>query len=235
MTNPPQNAAAESGATAAPGEAVADMRATARWTIAAVAAVGALLLGGAPLTAVGKVNDAGDALAAFVGLALALAGVGWAIWQTGEVLTPRFTTIAELDRPAMSGLRRIIAQDKVAFYGPFGQSPEALRAACLLHETTWAKLAVTRAKAEDQAEVRVLEQALDDARANAALARRLEGRLVDLIHAWEVRVALRRARVHTLVAMFLVAIGAVLFLTATIDNAPRAPAKPVPNPTSSPA
>lgn len=235
MTVPAQNATPESGTTVAPGEAVADMRATAKWTIAAVAAVGALLLGGAPLTAVGKVNDTGDALAAFAGLALALVGVGWAIWQTGEVLTPRFTTVAELDRPAMSDLRGIIAQDKGAFYGPFGQSPGDLRAACRLHETTWANLAVARAKAEDEAEVRVLEQALDDARANAALARRLEGRLVDLVHAWEVRAALRRARVHTLVAMFLVAIGAVLFLTATIDDAPRAPAKPLPSPTSSKA
>jgi hypothetical protein len=61
----------------------------------------------------------------------------------------------------------------------------------------------------------VLAQALDDARANADLARLLQGRLVQLAQAWKVRTAVRRARRQTLAAAVVVAVGVVLFLVAT--------------------
>lgn len=224
---PPEDA----GGTGPFGQAVADMRATAKWTIGAVAAVGALLLGGGPLAAMGKINDMGDAAAAFGGLALALAGVGWVIWQTGEVLAPRLSTITELDRPSMAELRRRIAQDPTPFYGPFGEDPASLRAARVLHEKAVANLAAIRAREQDENRIRSIEQAFDDEQANAALARRLEHQLVDLVHAWQVHTALRRARVHTLAALAVVAFGAVLFLTATIDNPPEPSTKPTPTAT----
>lgn len=210
--------------------AVTDMRTTARWTIAAVAAVGALLLGGTPLAAVGKINHIGDAAAAFVGLTTALTGVGWAVWQTGEALIPRIAMFAQLDDPAMATLKDIIAQDPAAFYGPFGQSPQELRAARLLHETTAANLAAARAREQDEARSRVLEQALSDEQANTDLARRLETNLLECIHAWQVLAAVRRARIHTIAAVVVVALGAVLFLSATSDNKANPPTKPAPAP-----
>lgn len=33
---------------------------------------------------------------AYAGLVVALGGVAWAIWQTGEAMMPRITTLADL-------------------------------------------------------------------------------------------------------------------------------------------
>jgi hypothetical protein len=64
------------------------MRVTAKWIIGAAAAVGAVLLGGAPLAAIGKIHGIGSAAEALAGLVIGLAGVGWAIWHTAEALIP---------------------------------------------------------------------------------------------------------------------------------------------------
>jgi hypothetical protein len=196
-------------------DAVADMRTTARWTIAAAGAVAALLLGGAPLTAAGKITHAGDAVLALAGLLVALGGVGWAVWWTGEALMPRIATIANLSDPDLSDLRGAMARDATAFYGPFGHSGDDVRAAIAFHSTVAANLAVTAAAEPDPVRARVLAQALDDARANADLARLLQERLVRLAQAWKVRTAVRRARRQTLVAATVIAVGVILFLTAT--------------------
>ncbi|MET9830203.1 hypothetical protein ABZ078_12975 [Streptomyces sp. NPDC006385] len=208
-------------------DAVADLRATARWTVAAAAGVGALLLGAGPLAAVGKVDGWPDALTAFGGLTLAMLGVGWAIWQTGEALTPCLATLADLDAPGMAGLRAAVARNPSAFYGPYA-SLDDLCARHLTHERIASDLAVKLAREQDPARARVLEQGLADARANAEQARMLQQRLLALIHAWSVRNAVRRARLHTLAAFVVVAVGAVLFLTATSDGSPARPAKSAP-------
>jgi hypothetical protein len=239
-----------------PADAVADMRSTARWTIAAAAAVAALLLGGAPLTAVGKIDHLGNALLAYLGLVIALGGVGWAIWQTGEALMPRVATLADLDDPELADLRATMAKDPVAFYGPFQECQEewnhgggrhgrkepgafhgpyhdGLRRAAARHGVVAANLAVKAAAEEDPARSRMLAQALEDARANAELAERLQRQLVEFVHAWKVRTAVRRARVHTLAAAAVIALGAVLFLSATHETAtptaPSSPASPTPS------
>ena len=77
-----------------PLDSVGDMRAAAKWTLAAAGAVGAALIGGAPLVAVGQVHGVLHAVLAGLGLALALAGVGTAIWFTSKVLVPRLITPA---------------------------------------------------------------------------------------------------------------------------------------------
>jgi hypothetical protein len=203
------------------------MRATARWTVAGAAGVGALLLGGAPLTAIGKISDAGHAVLAFAGLVVALGGVAWAIWQTGEALMPRIATLSDLDDPDLSDLRATMAREPSAFFGPFGDGREDLRSAVAFHGTVAANLAVTAAGEQDPVRSRLLSQALADARANAGLARDLQNRLAELVHAWKVRTAVRRARRHTLAAAAVVALGAVLFLSAT--HQPQA-ARPSPAP-----
>ncbi|MEV0975600.1 hypothetical protein [Streptomyces sp. NPDC049915] len=207
-----------------PADAVTDLRTTARWTIAATAAVGALLLGGGPLVAVGRIHGWADAAAAFGGLALAVLGIGWAIWQTGEALTPRLATLADLGTPGMAGLREAVARDPSAYFGPYASLDE-LSAGRRLHEKIAAELAVRLAREPDADHTRVLQQGLADARANAQQARALQQRLLTLIHAWAVRDAVRRARVHTLAAFMVVTLGAVLFLTATHEDPPAQPAK----------
>jgi hypothetical protein len=202
------------------------MRTTARWTIAAAGGVGALLLGGAPLTAAGKITHGSDAVLAFAGLLIALSGVAWAIWQTGEALMPRVATIADLGDPDLGDLRATMARDASAFYGPFGHSGEDLRVAIAFHGTVAANLAVTAAAEADPVRSRLLAQALDDARANADLARCLQSRLVEFVHAWKVRTAVRRARRQTLAAAAVIALGAVLFLAATHGPGKAAPARP---------
>ncbi|MFI6322772.1 hypothetical protein ACIBG8_34890 [Nonomuraea sp. NPDC050556] len=191
-------------------DAVADLRTVARWIIAAAGAVAVLLLGTAPLTAIGK----GDFLQALGGLALAMAGVGWAVWSTSEALMPHVATLGALDTRPLASFRALVAAEPEAFFGPFGTSTAELRRGRLLHETVAANLAVAIAGEQDPGRLRTLEQALTDARANVELARRLQRQLLDFIHAWQVRTAVRRARRHTMAGALVVVVGVVLFLTA---------------------
>jgi hypothetical protein len=194
---------------------LADMRAVARWTIMADAAVGGLLLAGFPLAAIGKIHGLGDVAQAAGGLALALAGVFWAIWCTGEVLTPRFTTLRGLQDPALADLRAEIEAAPELFFGPFGTTVDELGRACRLHTTVAVHLTARLARERDEGRRAELDRALAAARVNAANAIARRRALVELVHAWQVRGALRRARVQTMLGSLLVVAGAVLFLLAT--------------------
>lgn len=196
-------------------EAVADMRATARWTIAAAAGVGSVLLGGVPLVAIGKVHGGWHIALAAVALALALLGVAWAIWRTGEALMPRFATLRDLDQPSLRGLRDEIAAAPEVFYGPFGSTPQELTAACRYHATVAVRLEDALALETDPRRVAAATRALAAARANLRNATARREDLLDLVHAWLVAAAVRRARLHTLGGAFLVVASAVLFLTVT--------------------
>lgn len=198
-----------------PLDAVDDMRSAAKWTIAAVAAVGAALLGGAPLAAVGKVHGFGSAAEAFGGLALGLLGVGWAIWHTTDALIPPTTTLATLDTPPLADLRAQIAADPRAFFGPFGTSVAQVQAAIQSYDTAAAQIAVLLAAGPDAARQRVLEQGQADALANAAAASGRLRWLLSLVHAWRVRDQLRAARLQTFGGAAAAALGAVLFIVAT--------------------
>ena len=103
MTTPASGAQDPGGADGAqpsPDTAVDDMRSTAKWTLAVAGAVGAALISGGPLVAIGQVHDALHAVLAAVGLVIALGGVGLAIWRTSQVLSPRLMTPAQLPDPA---------------------------------------------------------------------------------------------------------------------------------------
>jgi len=195
--------------------AVTDMRAVARWTIMATAAVGGLLLGGFPLAAIGRIHGFGNLALAAGGLALAVVGVFWAIWWTGEVLTPRFTTLRSLQERSLADLRAEIAVSPELFFGPFGQTADELDRACRLHMAVAVNLTQRLAGERDENRRAELTRALAAARVNVVHATARRRALVELVHAWQVRGALRRARVQTLLASLLVVIGAVLFLLAT--------------------
>ncbi|MFJ8779781.1 hypothetical protein [Streptomyces sp. NPDC102476] len=195
--------------------AVADMRATARWTIGATAAVGGLLLGGVPLAAIGKARGIAEITLAASGLVLALAGVAVVIWRTQEVLMPRFVTLRALEEPELAGLRREIAAAPEAFFGPFGRSADELDRACRLHATVAAGLTDLLARERDEDRRAAAAHSLASARANLAHASARRRTLLELVHAWQVSRALRRARLETLLGSLVVVAGALLFLLAT--------------------
>lgn len=78
-------------------DAIQRIRETAKWLIAAFAAVGAALTASIPLTALGTAH--GERLAiAIIGAALALVGIVVAILTVARVLTPVSVTLPELDQ-----------------------------------------------------------------------------------------------------------------------------------------
>ncbi|MEV5547542.1 hypothetical protein AB0L35_15665 [Streptomyces sp. NPDC052309] len=219
---PPGPAPAEpAAAVSAAQAAVADMRATARWIIAAFAAAGSVLLGGLPLAGIGKVEGGPDTALATGGLVMAVLGVAWAIWHTSEALTPRLTTLRVLTDPtprearALKDLHADLTAAPRAFYGPFGTTPGELDAACRLHATVAARLEELLVHETDDTRRAEATHRLGLARANAEQALRRRRALLELAHAWQVRGALRRARLHTVAGAFAVVAGAVVFLLAT--------------------
>ncbi|MFE4972077.1 hypothetical protein ACFRAR_08155 [Kitasatospora sp. NPDC056651] len=195
-------------------DSVADMRSTARWTIGALGAVGGLVLGGLPLAGVSEVHGSTGLWLAFSGLALTVLGVSWAVYWTGDVLTPRLTTPAAWNSPAVRPLRAVAEAEPSLFFGPFGRSPADLVRACELHATVLANLTSALAAQPAAAEADELRAARAIAEANLAGARRRLTDLLDLMHAWSVRAALVTARWHTLAGGIAVAGGVTLFLRA---------------------
>ncbi|MGW5136773.1 hypothetical protein [Streptomyces sp. NPDC004135] len=210
MTTPVPLEPAPADSLPSPLEAVTDLRAAARWIIAAAGAVGALLLGGGPLVALGKVDDLTGAILVGVGLVISLAGVGWAIWSTSEVLIPPITTFEDLDAPGLQPLRDLIARSPEDFFGPMSRDLAGLRR----HRQIAANFHAALGRETDPRRRAALESALARARRNIERAGVYERRLLALIHVWQIRAALRRARVQTMIAAVVVAFGAVVFLTA---------------------
>jgi hypothetical protein len=205
------------------------MRATAKWTIGAAAAIGALLLGGAPLAAVNKIHGTRNVAIAATGLALALTAVAWIIRQISETLMPRVVSLAALGDPDLADLRQLIEDEPTTFFGGFGDTPADLAAAALQHDRAAANAAYLLAREEDPARIRILEQTLADAQANAQSAHQLQRQLLEFTHAWKVRGAVRRARRHTLLAALVILIGACAFFAAAgTDNTAKPKSGPTP-------
>ncbi|MCC3332590.1 hypothetical protein [Nocardia abscessus] len=212
-----------------PLDAIADMRAVARWTVGAAAAIGALLIGTAPLAALGRLHGTWHITAAVVGLAIALMAVCWAIWVTSDALTPPVSTLMDLDDREMThlaGLVRLIARSPENFFGPNGTRVADLQQQSELHQRIAGEVARAMAVEDRPHERALLELALQDARANIAYYRGLRTRLLALIHAWHVRHLLRRARIHTLIAVLIAGAGACAYLIATVDSKPAEQPKP---------
>jgi hypothetical protein len=195
------------------------MRTTAKWIVAATAGAGAVLLGGAPLVAAGKVHGAGHAAQAFVGLALALLGVGWVIWRISDALIPPTTSLRMLEAGAdVSRLRRKVRdqmrEESEALFGSFGGSLESLRRRNRAFRVAAANLAVKRAGEQDVEKQLRLDHDISVATARAESARQRLQYVLELAHAWTVREQLRRARLHAFAGAAAAAAGAVLFIAA---------------------
>lgn len=194
-----------------PLEAVDDLRAAAKWMLVAEGAVGAAVISGGPLAAVGQVHGTARAFLAGVGLVLALGGVGLAIWFTGKVLSPRLTTPKTIRSPALAGLRRELEAEASQFFGVVATRVDAL----LLHQEVAVDLARKVAAEKDPARRQLIERQLRRTEKNAERAAPYVRWLLALAHVWQIEADLRRSRWITLIGGLFVAAGAVLFFIAT--------------------
>ena len=217
MTPPPSGTPAQPEASVTPGslpsplDAVDDLRSTAKWTLATAGAVGAVLISGGPLVAVGHVHGTSHALLAGAGLVLAVIGIGLAISTTSQVLAPRLTTPATLRSRALKGLRRQLDAAPEQFFGVAATSVNGL----LLHRAVAVDLARKLKAANGPKQRARIEADLARARRNAERAAPYVRQLLPLGHAWPVKKALDRSRWCTLCGGALVVAGAVLFFIAT--------------------
>jgi hypothetical protein len=194
-----------------PLDALDDLRSTAKWTLAAEGVVGAALISGGPLSAVGQVHGVAHALIAGAGLVMALGGVGLAIWFTSRVLSPRLTTPETLRSPALAGLRQVVEAEPAQFFGAAATKVDAL----LQHQEVAVDLARKTAAEKDPARQQAIKRQLRRAEANTARAAPYVRWLLALAHVWQVEADLRRSRWFTLAGGMLVIGGAVLFFIAT--------------------
>jgi hypothetical protein len=247
MTTPPTGGPGAGNAfegLPSPLDAVDDLRAAAKWTLAAEGAVGAALISGGPLVAVGQVHGTAHALLAGVGLAVGLGGVGLAIWFTSKVLSPRLTTPQTLRSPALDGLKQVIEAEPAQFFGVVATRVDAL----LLHQEVAVDLARKTAAETDPARRQVIKRQLHRAEANATRAAPYVRWLLALAHVWQIEADLRRSRWFTLAGGLLVVAGAVLFfaaaggaptyvpvLTPQVTAVPSATAPPTAIPVRAPA
>jgi hypothetical protein len=204
-----------------PLDSVDDMRSAARWMLAAAGAVGAALISGGPLVAVGQVHGLWHAFLAWLGLVIALGGVAVAIWFTSKVLVPRLTTPNMVrDSPELDGLRTQIEVEPTEFMGFSATSVDGLfRRHNRLREKI-AGLTLQEAQAENS-DVRARFQAeLQQVQQNSAIVEVYVRWVLALGHAWLVRADLERSRRWTLLGGFIVAFGAVLFFSVTGSNGP---------------
>lgn len=194
-----------------PLDALADLRSAAKWTLLAVGAVGAALISGGPLVAVGQVHGVAHAVLAGLGLVIALAGVGLAIWHTSRVLEPRLTTPGDLTSRALAGLRQQVERNPVWFFGYVATSVEDL----VSYQVIAANLARQFTEEMDAARRKLIEPRLCQVGRDAARADPYVRFLVAAAHVWKLNEDLRRSRWYTMLGGVLVVAGGVLFFTAT--------------------
>lgn len=211
MPGPADASPAESGeqrtsdSLPSPLDAVDDLRTTAKWTLAAAGAVGAALISGGPLVAIGNVHGLSHALLAGLGLVLALAGVAASIWSTSRVLAPRLTTARTLTSPRLADLRTALDLDEDGVR-------EILQRPGREREIA-ASLARQAAGAGNHRPP-ALEHHLRRVTDNAARADSDARRLLALGHVWQIQADLKLSRRCTLGGGLLVVAGAVLFFIA---------------------
>jgi hypothetical protein len=211
LPTPEADAGVPLNALPSPLDAVSDLRAAARWTIAAFGVVGTALIGGGPLVAVGEIHHPVDAVVAGAGLLIAVFGIGMAIWTTSQVLIPPVTTLTMLNSPPMSDLRAMIDKAATDFFGTAATSIDDL----LRHRIIVINVSRELAGETDASKRISWQRYLRHAQGNAARTEHYVRWLLAMAHVWQIRAAMRRARLWCLLALTLVIVGAVTFLIAT--------------------
>ncbi|MCA1707483.1 MAG: hypothetical protein LC808_31130, partial [Actinobacteria bacterium] len=96
--------ASPTGSTATP---TAQLHETAKWIVAAFAAIGGLLIAGIQLPALGQLEVGWGLVSAGLAMAVALAAVGWVIFLATDVLTNRYSSLREVDQARLDSERKL--------------------------------------------------------------------------------------------------------------------------------
>jgi hypothetical protein len=211
MSTTDQTTTALFNALPSPLESIPDLRAAAKWIIAAFGTIGVSLVGGGPLVAVGRIHGLRDALIAGAALLIAITGVSLAVWKASQVLIPPVTTIATLNDPSLRRLRGMIDASPADFFGPTATGVADL----LRHRDIAANLAQALRTETDPRRRQHLQHHARRATANLARTSPHLRWLLAMAHVWQIRSALRGVRVWCVLALVLITIGAVAFFTVT--------------------
>lgn len=241
------DAVREAAALPSPLDSVSDMRASAKWMLAAAGAVGAALISGGPLVAVGQVHGVLHAALAGLGLAIALGGVGTAIWFTSKVLVPRLMTPAVLKkagragsaRPRGSGLRvrlpaflqptgqcelaalkELIDEEPAEFFGIAAASVDGLFARQEGLRQNAASLVRQAAREKDPQRRAMYRDQIRRVEENGERVGGYIRYLLALALAWQIKADLELSRKWTMTGAVLVIVGAVLFFSSTGSGGP---------------
>jgi hypothetical protein len=197
------------GSLPSPLDSVNDMRAAAKWMLAAAGAVGAALISGGPLVAIGQVHGGLNIFLAVLGLIFALSGVGVAILFTSDVLVPRLTTPKTFrSADELDDLRELIKAEPTEFFGVAAQTLDGLfeRQDALRHNAvSLARQAAAEKSPQRRAQYQAQLRRVED---NGERVGRYVRWLLALGHAWRIKAALQRARMATLAGGGLVIVGA---------------------------
>jgi hypothetical protein len=230
-----------------PLDSISDMRAAAKWMLAAAGAVGAALISGGPLVAVGQVHGVLHAVLAGLGLLIALGGVGTAIWFTSKVLVPRLMTPAVLKEagqpeparprgsvrrvrvPAflkptgqreLAALKELIDANPAEFFGIAATSLDGLFSRQEGLRQNAASLARQAAREKDPQRRAMYQGQIRRVEENGERVGRYVRYLLALGLAWQIKADLELSRKWTLAGAVLVIAGAVLFFGSTGSGGP---------------
>jgi hypothetical protein len=233
-----------SAALPSPLDSVSDMRASAKWMLAAAGAVGAALIGGAPLVAVGQVHGVLHAVLAGLGLAIALGGVGTAIWFTSKVLVPRLITPAVLKKAApapsrgsgprvrlpaflqptgqreLAALKDLIDEEPAEFFGIAAASVDGLFARQEGLRQNAASLVRQAAREKDPRRRAMYRDQIRRVEENGERVGGYVRYLLALALAWQIKADLELSRKWTMTGALLVIVGGVLFFSSTGSGGP---------------
>jgi hypothetical protein len=199
------------------------MRAAAKWTLAASGAVGAALISGGPLVAVGKVHGVLHAVLAGLGLTVALGGVGISIWFTTKVLVPRLMTPAVLrsaGRPELAMLKELINAEPAEFFDIAATSVDGLFARQQQLRENVASLARQMSQEKDPQRRAMYQNQIRRVGENRERVGKYVRYVLALGSAWQIKADLELSRKWTMAGALLVIVGAVLFFSSTSNNEP---------------
>jgi hypothetical protein len=192
--------------------ATTQVRDTIKYVVAGFAAVGAILVGTAPLAGLGTVSG-GWWLPTLLGATIAVGGVIYAVWKSSDVLMPAVATLDDVGDPnatgEMANLRDKVLGGPDGLFRRWGGTVDNLRGKRELEYATLTS--IRNYTAADETEAKVIAQAETDTMDRLdQIAEIVDVAVAGAGYATVRDTALDR-RKHIAVAAVLVALGVALF------------------------